>query len=193
MGKEIDLSSILKSANNARVLPTEDNRFIRTDCPTKITDEEIQWLKANNTTTLVDLRTLEEANERPCRLEGMKGFTYYHYPVTGGGSTPKSRTHLLEVYAGMIDEQMERIVNTILNASTNVMYFCTAGKDRTGVVSAILLKRLGYDRDIVVDDYMKSKDNLLDMLTTYVKEHPDVDLDVIIPHRSTIMEIWDML
>ena len=31
------------------------------------------------------------------------------------------------------------------------MYFCTAGKDRTGVVSALLLKRLGVSQDVIVE------------------------------------------
>lgn len=56
---------------------------------------------------------------------------------------PKSREQLYESYQGMIDGQMELILDTILNAVSNVMYFCTAGKDRTGVVSALLFKTSG--------------------------------------------------
>ena len=33
---------------------------------------------------------------------------------------------------------------------SRVMYFCSAGKDRTGVVSAVLLKRLGYSNPKVL-------------------------------------------
>lgn len=84
---------------------------------------------------------------------------------------------------------MDTILDTILNAPSNVIYFCTAGKDRTGVVSALLLRRLGVSEDVIVEDYMKSKKNLLDMLTAYVKNHPEVDIDIIIPHEENIRKV----
>ena len=164
-------------------------RYIRSDAPLCLTEEEIQWLLDNHITTLVDLRSAQELEHKPCPLQDVAGFTYYHIPVTGGGDTPKSREHLYEVYRGMVDAQMDAILETILNAASNVMYFCTAGKDRTGVVSALLLKRLGISEEVIVEDYMKSKDNLLDMLTSYVKNHPEVDIDIIVPQEENIRQV----
>ena len=183
------MSSIFQSTLNTRVLPTGSMQYIRTDVPLRLTEKEIQWLIDNNITTLVDLRSEEEVLRKPCPLQAMNQFTYYHFPVTGGGDTPKSRDHLHMVYSQMLDAQMDKIIDTILNADTGVMYFCAAGKDRTGVVSALLLRRLGISDDIIIDDYMKSKDNLLDMLTAYVKDHPEVDIDIIIPHEENIKKI----
>ncbi|MGN0424718.1 MAG: tyrosine-protein phosphatase [Acetatifactor sp.] len=183
------MGSLLKSTLNTRALPVDGLRYIRSDAPLCLTEEEIQWLLDNHITTLVDLRSAQELEHNPCPLQDMTGFTYYHIPVTGGGDTPKSREHLYEVYRGMVDAQMDTILETILNAASNVMYFCTAGKDRTGVVSALLLKRLGISEDVIVEDYMKSKDNLLDMLTSYVKNHPEVDIDIIIPQEENIRKV----
>ena len=183
------MSSLLKSTLNTRALPMGGLRYIRSDAPLLLTEEEIQWLTENNITTLVDLRSEEEVVRKPCPLKERKEFTYHHLSVAGGGDTPKSRTHLHEVYRGMIDGQMEKILETILNASTNVLYFCTAGKDRTGVVSALLLKKLGASEDVIVEDYMMSKENLTGMLTNYVKEHPEVDLDIIIPQEENIRRV----
>lgn len=185
------MKSLLKSTLNTRALPIGGMRYIRSDVPAHITEEEIQWLLDNDITTLVDLRSAQELECNPCSLRKLEGFTYHHLPVTGGGDTPKSRAHLLEVYRSMVDEQMDIILDTILNAPSNVMYFCTAGKDRTGAVSALLLKRLGVSVDVIVDDYMKSKENLIDMLTEYVKDHPDVDIDVIIPQEENIWTILE--
>lgn len=81
---------------------------------------------------------------------------------------------------------MEKIIDTIMNAESKVMYFCTAGKDRTGVVSAIILKRLGFSNKVIIDDYMESKDNLMDMLIEYAHSHPEVDIEIIIPHRKNM-------
>lgn len=183
------MSSLLKSTLNTRFLPIGGIRYIRSDVPLCLTEGEIQWLLDNDISTLVDLRSTQELEGKPCPLQNVAGFTYYHLPVTGGGDTPKSREHLHEVYQGMVDEQMDTILETILNATSNVMYFCTAGKDRTGVVSALLLKRLGASEDVIVDDYMKSKENLLDMLTAYVKNHQEVDIDIIIPQEENIRKV----
>ena len=88
---------------------------------------------------------------------------------------------------------MGRIIDTIMNASSNVMYFCTAGKDRTGVVSALLLRRLGFSDEAIIDDYMASKDNLMDMLTSYADAHPEVELDIIVPRRENMERLLKQL
>ena len=49
---------------------------------------------------------------------------------------------------------MDKIIHTIMDAKSSVMYFCGAGKDRTGVVSAIILKKLGCDDQMIIDDYI---------------------------------------
>ena len=187
------MPSLLRSTLNTRPLPTGDMRFIRSDFPEKLTDEEVEWLLQNHVTTVVDLREKKEYERKPCRLEAEAGFTFYHMPVTGGGDTPKSPEDVGSVYLGMLDKQMDRIVQTILDAKSNVLYFCGAGKDRTGVVSAILLKKLGFDNQTIIDDYMETKENLLDFLTNYVKEHPQVDINTIMPNENTIRTVLDTI
>ena len=101
------MSSRLPSTLNTRSLPTGDLRFIRSDCPKDLTEEEVTWLLENRITTVVDLREKKEYEKTPCRLETEPGFTYFHMPVTGGGDTPKSPEDVAAVYLGMLDEQME--------------------------------------------------------------------------------------
>lgn len=188
------MSSLLKSTLNTRVLPIDnipidEMRYIRSDAPLHLTKEEIQWLLDHDISILVDLRSAQELERKPCPLQNIPGFTYCHLPVTGGESIPKSRHQLNELYRGMIDKQMDTILETILKAPSNVMYFCTAGKDRTGVVSALLLKRLGVSEDVIVEDYMKSKENLFDMLTAYASNHPEIDIDLLIPQEENIKDV----
>lgn len=183
------MASLLKSTMNTRFLPGSGERFVRSDAPVNLTEEEICWLEEMNIRTLVDLRSEEEAERKPCPLKDRKGFVYHHLPVTGGGDTPKSREHLHQVYAGMVDGQMERILDTIWHADTKVMYFCTAGKDRTGVVSAMLMKKLGCDKQVIIADYMASKENLMDMLTAYAAAHPEVALEIIIPQEENMEKL----
>ncbi len=187
------MGSIFKTTLNTRTLPTGDLRYIRSDYPGKLTDDEIQWLRQNDITTIVDLREEKEYVARPCRLEKEEGFKYLHMPVTGGGDTPESPEAVIETYIRMLDEQMDKIIYTIMNTASNVMYFCGAGKDRTGVVSAVILRRLGYDDQVIIDDYMETKDNLMGFLTEYVKEHPEVDINIIIPNEENIKKVLEIL
>ena len=187
------MGSILQTTLNTRALPTGDFRYIRSDYPGKLSDEEVRWLQQNDVTTIVDLREEKEYATRPCRLEKEEGFLYYHLPVTGGGDTPKSPEAVAETYLRMLDDQMERIISTIMNAESNVMYFCSAGKDRTGVVSAVILKKLGYSDQMIIDDYMESKENLMEFLAAYVREHPQLDINIIIPKEENIRRVLEAI
>ena len=193
MGIEGNMGSLLSTTLNTRALPTGDMRYIRSDYPGKLTDDEVQWLRQNDITTIVDLREEKEYIVRSCRLENEDGFTYYHMSVTGGGDAPESTDAVAESYCEMLDEQMDNIINTIMNADSNVMYFCGAGKDRTGVVSAVILRKLGYSDRVIIDDYMETTDNLMSFLTAYVKEHPEMDINVIIPNERNIKKVLEIL
>lgn len=183
------MSSLFASTLNTRILPTGSLRYLRSDAPLHLSAPEIQWLRDHQVLTLVDLRSEDEVARNPCPLQAQDGFTYIHLPVTGGGDTPRSLEHLHAVYLQMVNAQMERILDTILTAKSNVMYFCTAGKDRTGVVSALLLRRLGFSDEVILRDYMASKDNLMNMLTAHVQAHPEVDIEIIIPHEENIKRL----
>ena len=88
---------------------------------------------------------------------------------------------------------MKKIIDIIMSAESRVMYFCSAGKDRTGVVSAIILKRLGFDDQAIINDYMETKDNLISFLKAYVDKHPEVDLNTIIPNEKNIKKVLTTL
>ena len=183
------MGSLFRSTLNTRALPAGDLRYIRSDYPADLSREEVRWLIDNDITTIVDLREEKEYSVNPCRLESETGFNYYHMPVTGGGDTPKSPEAVGVTYLGMLEDKMDEIISLIMNAETNVLYFCGAGKDRTGVVSAIILRRLGFSDQAIIDDYMESKDNLMEFLTSYVKDHPEVDINIIIPNEDNIRKV----
>lgn len=49
------MPSLLQSTLNTRPLPNGDGCFIRSDCPDKLTDKEVEWLLQKQITTIVDL------------------------------------------------------------------------------------------------------------------------------------------
>ncbi len=120
-------------------------------------------------------------------------FQYFCMPVTGGNAIPKSTDGVSKSYIKMVDEHMDKIIDTIMNAGTNVLFFCNAGKDRTGVVSAMILNKLGMDKDYIIKDYMESTENLKDMLEEYAKAFPEVDINVITPQERYMEEFLEWL
>ena len=45
----------------------------------------------------------------------------------------------------------------------------------------------------LTDDYMETKENLMEFLTAYVREHPEVDINIIIPKEENIRRVLEAL
>ena len=72
------------------------------------------------------------------------------------------QTLFAHVYS-MVPEALTKHLSKFFNAITEdeklpLILHCSAGKDRTGVLSAVLLLALGVSREVVVADYMKTND-----------------------------------
>lgn len=173
---------------NTRPILENSLRFIRSDVPTQVSAAEKDRLAAHNITTIVDLRSAAERAKAPSPLMDDARFTYLCRPVTVGNAVPETADDVSRLYIAMVDGALRRTIDTIWNAKTNVLYFCSAGKDRTGVVSAILLHKSGMSREYIVADYMKTASNLKTFLESYAREHPGIRLDVIMPHERYMEE-----
>ena len=69
---------------------------------------------------------------------------------------------------------------------------CAAGKGRTGVVSAILLRKSGMSREYIIADFMKTASNPKAYLAQFAGERPGIWHDVITPHERYMEEplVW---
>ena len=183
------MASLLTYTLNTRLLQEGSFRYIRSDVPDRLSEEDIAWLLEHNVRTVVDLRALSEAEKRPCPLEQHPDFTYYHRPVSTGDITPLCVEDVPRSYMAMADEKMNDIIALVENAPTNVLYFCNAGKDRTGVLSALLLRRMSVSRQEIVDNYLITAENLKEMLAEFVAKRPELSLHVVTP-RAWYMETF---
>lgn len=184
------MASLLQGTKNTRFLPTDRGNFLRSDLPEKLTEAEIRWLLERGIRTLVDLRSQEERRARPCPLAEHPEFSYHALPVTGGNAVPVSPEQVPVSYYEMVDGQMEKILRTLLAAREGAMFFCSAGKDRTGVVSALLLRRLGVSRETILRDYTASAENLQAVLQDYAAR-TGTDLAIITPRREYMEQFLD--
>jgi len=80
-------------------------------------------------------------------------------PATDWSGVDLSRRYMqmLEEGAAVVRTVLEEIAAADTGAT---VFHCTGGKDRTGVVAAVLLRCLGVDDDAVIDDYAVSERHL---------------------------------
>lgn len=70
---------------------------------------------------------------------------------------------LCELYLGSLGRAGERIAEVfdlLTCAAGPTLVHCAAGKDRTGVLVAILLRAAGVPRDAVLEDYLRTEQNV---------------------------------
>ncbi|ASK32727.1 protein tyrosine phosphatase [Chryseobacterium sp. T16E-39] len=53
-------------------------------------------------------------------------------------------------------ETIKKIITEILDSNQPVLYHCTAGKDRTGIITALILTILKFDKATIYNDYLLS-------------------------------------
>ena len=187
------MPSLLESTANTRQVLPGSFRYLRSDAPLSPTERDVGFLMEHGVNTLIDLRSDAEVQHRPCPLANDARFTYRHMPVTGGNAMPSSVEDVSRSYLRMVDEQLARILRTIKEADTGVMFFCTAGKDRTGVVSALLQRQAGLLRESIVADYVQSGENLQDMFAGFLLTHPDIDVAIYTPAPKYMEQFLDMM
>ena len=154
--------------------------FFRSGYLGKLTESETtDFIKEFNIGYVIDLRTTEEVNNAPD--VGSDLIKYYHFPVLQDFDNPlitkKNRTiilldisknkggavkYLSRVYTKMVTDeyslkQFRQIFDLILNKNDDkaIIFHCTQGKDRTGVLAALILLALGVDRSSVCYDYRR--------------------------------------
>lgn len=151
-------------------------RLLRGDNPEGLTAADIQWLLDRDITTVVDLRSLQEAERKPDQLSSVSAFCYVNCPLMGeavmpdlGDEAGKGYFHILEGR-----ERVAQALTQVASAPGGVLFHCTAGKDRTGLVAALLLGLAGVGRADLLADYQVSETYLADIIRRIREKVPEL-------------------
>ncbi len=173
---------------------TKQGRIIRSDVAEYPSQRDIDFLLDADITTIIDLRTEEEVARKPHGLAGVPGFTYYNIPITEGSGIPESPAAVPESYYRIAyAENIREVFRTIAEAEDGVLYGCTAGKDRTGVITAMLLWLVGVRRSDIIYDYMRTAQNDIPRFDLIRKNFPEIDMNIVIPHEDNIRLLLERL
>jgi protein-tyrosine phosphatase len=143
---------------------------IRSDILNRLTGEGLQALLDYGVKTVIDLRSPQEVAKEPSLIIEGHGshFDYLNLPlekyypyVSALIRQAKTRG---EVYCIILDHYPDAVVE-IMRAMAKaqqggVVVHCYAGKDRTGIVAALLLSLVGVPTAIISADYAESQERL---------------------------------
>lgn len=153
---------------------TKSHKFIRSTNPSKLTDEEKEYLYEYGIRVQVDLRSNFELEQQPSSLIDYKDVKYYRVnlmKVKDLNVLPKEIANYQDLagfYIFMLEtnkEQFKEVFEIFYNNPYDaIMFNCSAGKDRTGVVAALLLDLAGCHEYDIVKDYSESYENNLKLI-----------------------------
>jgi protein-tyrosine phosphatase len=169
--------------------PTTDGRatrwrqLFRSDGLTRLTPEDLTSLATLSIGTVVDLRTALEVEFRGRFPAGVDGFRYHHLPLTDTlpGEEESPAWHDVDFvtlrYRRMLSEGTHSVVDAVClfadERNLPAVFHCSVGKDRTGVLAAVVLGFLGVPDPVIVDDYLLSSAPMERVLKALRLEFPD--------------------
>lgn len=122
---------------------------------------------------VIDLRNSKEIADKPDQLPA--DITYKKYSAfedegdqltqakklvlkgkVNGSDADKRMIDFYREYVTENPEIIKKIITDILESDQPVLYHCTAGKDRTGITTALILTILKFDKEIIYNDYLLS-------------------------------------
>lgn len=148
---------------------------IRTDDLAYVTEEVADRLVAEGLTAIIDLRSPAEIAVTGRGPLGAHPIAYHHLPLIAdvGASMERGAPALTHeamglMYLRMVEgaaPQLVTALNVIAHTPGTAAFHCAAGRDRTGVLAAMLLLALGADDDDIVADYALTGDNMVAIMT----------------------------
>jgi protein-tyrosine phosphatase len=158
----------------------------RADGLQRLTDDDHERLAALGLHTVVDLRTAEELDERgKLSITRHGDLRFVHLPIVdstwrdaGVPDFDADADFLRWAYREMLRQGRDRFAEAIqLLAEPKALpavFHCAAGKDRTGLLAALILGSIGVPRELILADYALTAEGMVRMLAWARTEFPDM-------------------
>ena len=165
----------------------------------RLADDDVDVVRGLELRTVIDLRTAEE-------LASLGGYpvaelpaAFHHLPMIQGlwdhavvDPEAPPEAFLVPRYLEMLDVGRDTIAGSVRLLATPgalpAAFYCAAGKDRTGVLAALLLDAVGVRPEAVVEDYRLSKERVaLIVARARAKEHGEAR-SAMLGHPDAVMD-----
>jgi protein tyrosine/serine phosphatase len=182
---------------------TEDGRIVRwrtlyrADALHRLPDAELDELGALGVRTVLDLRTAKELEHGKFQADHLD-ITHLHLSVLAEIWSPEGLDLDAEpsVVLGQLYLQMLEVGAPAFAAALRVLadpaqvpavFHCAAGKDRTGVLAALVLALLGVDEDTIAGDYALTAASMDKMMERLRRDRPE-QLNIMNDQPSAFMQ-----
>jgi protein-tyrosine phosphatase len=137
--------------------------LFRADALHRLDEVELDELAGLGMRSVLDLRTATEVDHGRIEADHL-GILHLHFPVLGQAWEPKDLDPdadagdvLGSLYIEMLTVGAPALANSLRTIasveSLPAVFHCAAGKDRTGVLAAMVLSLVGVDEQTIVGDY----------------------------------------
>ncbi|WP_173932005.1 tyrosine-protein phosphatase [Chelativorans sp. Marseille-P2723] len=137
--------------------------LMRADALHELTGKDVERLLSLGLRTVIDLRNESEVAAQPNVFAGHGNVRYHHISLFHGLAPAelmfraRGPIDLSERYIEAIENcgpALVSVAQAIAEAEEGMVLFnCTAGKDRTGIVAAMILSVANVDPDLIAEDY----------------------------------------
>ncbi|MGZ8761717.1 MAG: tyrosine-protein phosphatase [Acidimicrobiia bacterium] len=180
-------------------------RVYRSDSLSHMTDSDVRHcVDELGIHTVIDLRARHEVDQFSHGPLEATGVRFLHRPVVDetrrdsiirdpGAPAPELLSPAA-IYLMMLERFADRLTDVVRliadPANHPVVFHCAAGKDRTGIVAALVLGVLGVDDETIVDDYVLTADHMPLMVQRHraVAAERGVEAEVGEPHFAAEAE-----
>lgn len=166
---------------------------LRSDIQKYPSEKDMDFLRKHHITTIIDMRGNDDVDKSPSGFAEAPGFHYHHIPIDEGSGIPENAEAVPHSYMDIaMAANMPKVFRAIAEADEGVMINCTAGKDRTGVVSAILLMLCNVSDEDIIYDYMLTKECSSKRLEQIHRNFPEVDMNIVVPNENNMSKFLEM-
>ncbi len=120
-----------------------------------LTDADVARVKALGLKDMVDLRSSEERVLAPTRITGVRysSINYSMMTMMGDRRAMTNGAGLYHNFPLFLAPQLRLVFEDLLRGERPIVYNCSAGQDRTGFATAMVLSALGVSRATILADY----------------------------------------
>ena len=162
---------------------TRWGRLFRSDTLHELTQDDLTVLRDLGLASIVDLRTAAELDRTGRGLLGAEPVSYLHLSVIdedGGesrGIPAPADDDLANRYLWYLEIGRDALVQALTMvgdaSSYPLVFHCAAGKDRTGVLAALVLEIVGVEREVIMEDYVLTASRMELILTRLLRSDGD--------------------
>jgi len=152
---------------------------------------------------IIDLRNSKEIAQKPDQIPAENTYKKYSafedegdqlsqakkLVLKGNVNASDADKRMIDFYREYVTENPETIktiITEVLESKDPVLYHCTAGKDRTGIITALILTILKFDKETIYNDYLLSNNYRKDLVQKRLRLantlhflYPKMDLQVL--------------